>query len=462
MAKRKSVFVCSSCGKESSQWVGKCTACGAWNSYYEQAVTQVSSATRSAALQSEPEKLSNIKITQEDRIDVQIPEFNRVLGGGIVPGELVLIGGEPGIGKSTLLLQTSAKIAASGVVAYASGEETTRQVKLRAQRLGINSDNLYLLSETNLDNILQHFDRMQPEVAIVDSIQSVYLPDFDASAGSITQVRECTQKLMYWSKVNQTPVFITGHVTKEGAIAGPRVLEHIVDCVLYFEGEQFSSYRLLRSVKNRFGSTNEVGIFEMHQEGLREVENPSKIFLSQRQEETVGSAVTATLEGSRPLLVVVQALTSQTSFGLPRRTANGADYGRLLMIIAVLMRRAGYHLSNQDIIVNVTGGLKLDEPASDLAIAAAIASSLRDIEVDPLTLMIGEIGLSGELRSVPQIERRIDEAVRLGFKKCIVPRTAMNTLKNKDIQVIGARNIREALHFALGIKDDKKHEEEEE
>ena len=303
---------------------------------------------------------------------------------------------------------------------------------------------------------------MQPEVAIVDSIQSVYLPDFDASAGSITQVRECTQKLMYWATVNQTPVFITGHVTKEGAIAGPRVLEHIVDCVLYFEGEQFSSYRLLRSVKNRFGSTNEVGIFEMHQEGLREVENPSKIFLSQRQEETIGSAVTATLEGSRPLLVVVQALTSQTSFGLPRRTANGADYGRLFMIIAVLMRRAGYHLSNQDIIVNVTGGLKLDEPASDLAIAAAIASSLRDIEVDPLTLMIGEIGLSGELRSVPQIERRIDEAVRLGFKKCIVPRTAMNTLKNKDIQVIGARNIREALHFALGIKDDKKNEEEEE
>lgn len=463
MAKSKSIFVCNSCGKESSKWMGQCPACGSWNSFFEQTVVQVSSATRNASLQSEPVKLSGIEATSEFRYDVGIPELNRVLGGGLVPGEIVLIGGEPGIGKSTLFIQICSELSKDGTVAYASGEETVRQIKSRAERLDIDSDNLFLIAETNLDTILQHFDKLQPKMAIVDSIQSVYLPDFDASAGSVTQVRECTQKLMYWAKVNQIPVFISGHVTKEGTIAGPRILEHIVDCVLYFEGEQFSSYRLLRSVKNRFGSTNEVGIFEMKRDGLHAVDNPSKIFLAQRQEESVGSAVTCALEGSRPLMVVVQALTSQTAFGLPRRMANGVDYGRLLMIVAVLMRRAGYRLSNQDVIVNVTGGLKLEEPASDLAVAVAIASSLRDAPIDPLTACIGEIGLSGEMRIVPQLERRLDEAAHLGFKRCIIPKSAMHSVKNSKIELIGAKNIREALTFAFaGHEVEKTVKEDEE
>ena len=403
MAKSKIVFVCKECGKESLRWMGQCPVCSAWNSFAEQTVKAISSNQMAASAPlSVPQELSRVEATTEERWPVDIAELSRVLGGGLVPGSLVLIGGEPGIGKSTLLLQVS----------VSSGRDE-RRGGLRQRRGNaapdagcepngwvLSGERLYLLAENNLDSIIEHLDRLKPCLAIVDSIQSVFLPELDTSSGSITQVRECTLRLMRWAKQTQTPVFITGHVTKDGAIAGPRVLEHIVDSVLYFEGEPFSSYRLLRAVKNRFGSTNEVGIFEMKEKGLAEVDNPSQLFLSQRQGDSIGSVVTATLEGSRPLLVVVQALTSLTSFGLPRRTANGVDFGRLLLITAVLSRRLGLRLSNQDIIVNVTGGIQIDEPAADLAIALAIASSFKDQPVDAEMAAVGEVGLSGEIRAV--------------------------------------------------------------
>ena len=397
-----------------------------------------------------PQELSKIEATPQERWPVDIAELNRVLGGGLVPGSLVLIGGEPGIGKSTLLLQAASRMAASkGKVAYVSGEETLHQTHLRARRLGIAGEGLYLLAENNLESIIEHLDRLKPCMAIIDSIQSVFLPELETSSGSVTQVRECTLRLMRWAKQSQTPVFITGHVTKDGAIAGPRVLEHIVDTVLYFEGEPFSSYRLLRAVKNRFGSTNEVGIFEMKEKGLAEVDNPSQLFLSQRQGDSIGSVVTATLEGSRPLLVVVQALTSLTSFGLPRRTVNGLDFGRLLLITAVLSRRLGLKLNNQDIIVNVTGGIKVEEPAADMAIALAVSSSFKDQPVDPTMAAIGEVGLSGEIRSVSQLERRLTEAARLGFKKCLVPRSGFSGIHVTDIEPVPVSTLREAVKLGL-------------
>lgn len=444
------VFVCRECGKESPRWLGQCPACDAWNSFSEQTVKAAPSVSQPSMPASLPQELSQLEVVREERWPVGSGELNRVLGGGLVPGSLVLIGGEPGIGKSTLLLQVSSQIAASrGCVVYASGEETQQQIKLRARRLGISGENLYLLSETNLEDIIAQLDRLKPCMAVVDSVQSVYLPDIESSSGSITQVRECTLQLMCWAKASQVPLFITGHVTKDGAIAGPRVLEHIVDAVLYFEGEPFSSYRLLRAVKNRFGSTNEVGIFEMKDKGLVEVDNPSQMFLAERQEEAMGSAVAVTLEGSRPLLVVIQALTSQTAFGLPRRTANGVDFGRLLLITAVLSRRAGLRLGNQDIIVNVTGGLKLDEPAADMAIALAIASSYRDVPVDAAMTAVGEVGLSGEIRAVPQLERRLKEAARLGFKRCLVPRSGLKNIQTQDIEILPVSTLREAIRLGL-------------
>lgn len=443
--------MCNECGRESPRWMGQCPACSAWNSFAEQTVRPLSaSQTASVNPLSVPLELSKIEAASEERWSVGIAELERVLGGGVVPGSLVLIGGEPGIGKSTLLLQLSAYFAAThGIVAYASGEETLHQIRLRAKRMGVSGERLFLLSETSLDDILSHFDRLKPALAVVDSIQSVFLSDIDTSSGSVTQVRECTMRLMRWAKQTQTPVFITGHVTKEGAIAGPRVLEHIVDSVLYFEGEPFSSYRLLRAVKNRFGSTNEVGIFEMKEKGLAEVDNPSQLFISQRQGDSIGSAVTATLEGSRPLLVVVQALTSLTAFGLPRRTANGVDFGRLLLITAVLSRRLGLRLGNQDIIVNVTGGIKVNEPAADLALALAIASSFKDIPVAADMAMMGEVGLSGELRAVPQLERRLAEAARLGFKRCLVPRSGIKGARAEGLELIPVSTLREAVKLGL-------------
>jgi DNA repair protein RadA/Sms len=431
--------------------MGQCPVCANWNSFAEQTVKAISSNQMAAATPlNVPQELSKADVTTEERWPVDMSELNRVLGGGLVPGSLVLIGGEPGIGKSTLLLQVSAHLALTrGVVAYVSGEETLHQTRLRAKRLGISGERLYLLAENNLDSIIEHLEKLKPCLAIVDSIQSVFLPEMESSSGSVTQVRECTLRLMRWAKQSQIPVFITGHVTKDGAIAGPRVLEHIVDSVLYFEGERFSSYRLLRAVKNRFGSTNEVGIFEMKEKGLAEVDNPSQMFLSQRQGDSIGSVVTATLEGSRPLLVVVQALTSLTSFGLPRRTANGVDYGRILLITAVLSRRLGLRLSNQDIIVNVTGGIQIDEPAADLAIALAIASSFKDQPVNAEMAAVGEVGLSGEIRAVSQLERRLAEAARLGFKKCLVPRSGLKNTSVKDIEAVPVSTLREAMRLGL-------------
>jgi DNA repair protein RadA/Sms len=378
-------------------------------------------------------------------------EFNRVLGGGVVSGSLVLIAGDPGIGKSTLLLQVSALVAqARGKVVYVSGEETLHQIKLRSERLGVKGENLYLLAETNLEVILNQLEELSPSLVVIDSIQTVYLSELEAAPGSISQVRECTLRLMHWAKLSATPIFIAGHVTKDGAIAGPRVLEHIVDVVLYLEGEPFSAYRLLRGVKNRFGSTNEVGVFEMRGEGLVEVDNPSQVFLSRRGGEAVGSAVVPTLEGSRPLLVEIQALTNPTSFGLPRRTANGVDFGRLLLITAVLSRRVGLKLGNQDIIANVTGGLKIGEPAADLGIALAIASSFRDMVVDPGLVVVGEVGLSGELRAVSQLDRRVNEAARLGFKRCLVPKVgAKVSPAPKEIELIPVSTLREAVGLGL-------------
>ena len=402
-----------------------------------------------SAVENPPQELAQVVIEAADRFPLPLAEFNRVLGGGLVSGSLVLIGGDPGIGKSTLMLQASALVAHDrGKVVYISGEETTHQIKLRSERLGIKGEALYLLAETNLEIILNQIEQLSPSLVVIDSIQAVYLPELDTTPGSVTQVRECTLRLMHWAKLSAVPVFIAGHVTKEGAIAGPRVLEHIVDVVLYLEGEQFSAYRLLRCVKNRFGSTNEIGVFEMKAQGLVEVDNPSQVFLSQRQEKAIGSAVVPTLEGSRPLLVEIQALTNTTSFGLPRRTANGVDFGRLLIITAVLTKRVGLRLGNQDIIVNVTSGLRISEPAADLGIALAIASSFRDVGVGSSLAAVGEVGLSGELRAVPQLDRRVNEAARLGLKRCLVPKTNAR-VSAKDIELNPVSTLREAISMGL-------------
>ena len=447
MSKDRSVFVCQQCGKESLKWVGRCPNCQAWNSFAEQTVTISTAKHTGTSSSGIPQELSQVTTEAAERFPITLTEFNRVLGGGIVPGSLVLLSGDPGIGKSTILLQAAALVAAQrGNVVYVSGEETAHQIKLRADRLGLDGKKLYLLPETNLNAILERLEELSPSLVVIDSIQTVYLPEIDTLPGSITQVRECTMRLMQWAKPAAIPVFLSGHVTKEGTIAGPRVLEHIVDVVLYLEGEPFSSYRLLRCVKNRFGSTNEIGVFEMKEKGLLEITNPSQIFLSPRTGEVVGSSVVCTLEGSRPLLVEIQALTNPTSFGMPRRVANGVDFGRLLLIIAVLSRRAGLRLGNQDIVVNVTGGLKINEPAADLGIALSIASSFSDNEVDPKLAVIGELGLSGELRAVSQPERRLNEVARLGFQRCLVPKSGLkNTKVPTSLTLIPANTIKEAI-----------------
>jgi DNA repair protein RadA/Sms len=447
----RTAFVCQQCGKESLQWLGRCPSCQQWNTLVETRIAPAEPRRAPHSVRSATE-LSSVKVEAAERLELPLNEFNRVLGGGIVPGSLVLIGGEPGIGKSTLLLQISAMVTATNRrVVYISGEETQRQIKLRADRLRIRGEAMYLLSETDLGVAVDQLDGLSPDMVVVDSIQSMAMSDIDASPGSIGQVRECTARLMQWAKGSGVPVFVTGHVTKEGAIAGPKTLEHIVDVVLYLEGEQFSAYRLLRCVKNRFGSTNEIGVFEMKEQGLVEVANPSRIFLSQHGADPVGSAVVPVLEGSRPLFVEIQALTNPTAFGLPRRTANGIDFNRLLLVAAVLSRRVGLKLGNQDILVNVTGGLKIDEPAADLGIALAIASSFRDSPIDPGLVVIGEVGLSGELRAVTQLERRVNEAARLGFTRCIVPSmggAAPSGTPGLDIIAVG--DLRTAVKAVVG------------
>jgi len=397
------------------------------------------------------QELSQVQSGDFVRFPLGFAEVNRVLGGGLVPGSLVLVGGEPGIGKSTLLLQISAMMAARNkLVAYISGEESINQVRLRSSRLGIEGKGIHFLSESDLSAVLECLDKLCPGLVVIDSIQTMYLEDVAGMPGSISQVRECTWRLERWAKHNDVPLLITGHVTKEGAIAGPGTLEHIVDVVLYFEGEPFSSYRVLRSAKNRFGSTNEVGIFEMSDAGLIEVTNPSQVFLSAHKDGAVGSVVVPALEGNRPLLVEIQALTSYNSFAAPRRTANGVDFNRLLLIIAVLTKRAGLKLFNQDVMVNVTGGLKVNEPAVDLGIALAIASSFRDAKPIAELVALGEVGLNGELRAVSQVDRRISEAMRLGFKACLVPELKSGpSYDSSDIRLIQAGSIDEALGLGL-------------
>jgi DNA repair protein RadA/Sms len=450
--KSKTVFVCQQCGKESPKWLGRCPGCQEWNSFVETVVATSSQvATWLYTEENAPRELSKLKTEAYPRLSFPFAEFNRVLGGGLVTGSLVLVGGDPGIGKSTLLLQASSAVAEQGgIVVYVSGEESSQQIKLRSERLGVGGDRLYILSETNLEAILGRLRELSPNLVVVDSVQTVYIEELTGAPGSVGQIRECTLRLMRWAKRAGIPVLITGHVTKDGAIAGPRVLEHIVDVVLYLEGETFSSYRILRSTKNRFGSTNEVGIFEMSGGGLIEVSNPSEAFLASHCDGAVGSAVVPTFEGSRPLLVEIQALTNVASFSPPRRIANGVDFNRLLLIAAVLTRRAGVNLSNQDVITNVIGGMRIGEPAADLGIALAVASSHRDAKVVQGLVALGELGLSGELRAVPQLERRLSEAARLGFKRCLIPETSARLPSSaKDIELLTAGTVAEALRVGL-------------
>jgi DNA repair protein RadA/Sms len=453
--KFKALFVCQQCGKESPKWLGRCPDCGTWNSLVETTVSSSHlSYSRTALKRNKPQELSKVEKSTLSRLSLGFSEINRVLGGGLVPGSVVLIAGEPGVGKSTLLLQASAMIAKDKQpVGYISGEESINQVKLRAERLNINGEGLLFLSEADIAIIIEHLEEISPKLVVIDSIQTMYLEDISGMPGSVSQVRECTSRIMRWAKENDVPVLLAGHVTKDGSIAGPGTLEHIVDVVLYFEGEPFSSYRVLRGIKNRFGSTNEVGLFEMGNSGLVEVDNPSQALLSRHTDATTGSVVVSTLEGSRPLLVELQALTTTTSFTLPRRIANGVDFNRLLLIIAVLTKRAGLRLFNQDVIVNVTGGLRLSEPAIDLGIALAIASSFSDRVPIPRSAVFGEIGLNGEIRTVPQVERRIAEAARLGLKTCLLPKLPQKPVLNHvDIQLLEANSLGEALRLGLTRK----------
>ncbi len=453
-------YVCQQCGRVSAGFMGKCPQCGSFNSMVEEIVAEENGGSKTAPRglsgRSIPRRLSEVSTSAEERIAVPIGEFSRVLGGGLVPGSIVLVGGDPGIGKSTLMLQMALAMATRLRVLYVSGEESERQIKMRAARIGSESKfppELFLVTETSLDTIFEHVANVKPDLLIVDFIQTVYIPEMDSAAGSVSQVRESASRLRELAKSSGESVFVIGHVTKEGTIAGPRVLEHIVDTVLYLEGDRFQAYRLLRSVKNRFGATAEVGVFEMLERGLAEVTNPSEAFLAERMVNAAGSAIAVTMEGTRPLLVEVQGLTNPAQFGNARRTPNGVDYNRLLMIAAVLTRRVRLNLSEADIFVNVVGGLKIDEPAADLAIAAAVASSMKDLPVRADTVLIGEIGLAGELRMPGQMPVRLREAAKLGFKTAIVPkRLRKGESWPADIEVVEARSVQLALELAFGVQ----------
>ena len=452
LAKLKTIYVCQECGYESPKWMGKCPGCGQWNTMVEEVEDKAEKSDVINSFTSKPLKLTDIEITDEERYTTSIEELDRVLGGGIVKGSLILVGGDPGIGKSTLLLQVSRNLALNGKkVLYVSGEESQKQIKIRADRLDVNTSNLYILSETNLSNIEHQIELMKPEIVIIDSIQTVYRPELNSAPGSVSQVREATSVLMRTAKSSNIAIFIVGHVTKEGSIAGPRVLEHMVDTVLYFEGERHHSFRIIRSVKNRFGSTNEIGIFEMKTKGLEEVKNASELLLSGRPMNVPGSCVVCSMEGTRPVLVEIQALTASTNFGMPRRMATGLDYNRVILLMAVLEKRAGMQVQTFDAYVNVAGGLKLDEPACDLGIIISIASSFRNLPVDPKTVIIGEVGLTGEVRGVNLIEKRIIEAEKLGFLKCIIPSENVKGIEiDTNIKIVPVDSIFEALDELLG------------
>lgn len=451
----KALFRCQQCGYESSRWLGRCPDCDGWNTLVEEVFREEKKYSLYPEGHSTPLSISKIDIEgSKARYKTEISEFDRVLGGGIVPGSLILVGGEPGIGKSTLLLQIANSLSRNyGIILYVSAEESLYQIKLRASRLDALAEKLFLVSETDIEEIKRHTNDIKPKVVIIDSIQTINDYEISSSPGSISQVRECTAQLMRLAKSKEISIFIIGHVTKGGILAGPKVLEHIVDTVLYLEGEQYNIYRILRSTKNRFGSTNELGIFKMEEKGLVEVLNPSELLLSEKPSNVSGSVVAATFEGSRPLLVEVQALVSYSNLGIPRRMTTGVDYNRVLLISAVLEKRVGYSLHSQDIHVNIAGGIKILEPALDLAIIIAIASSFKDIPIDSATVIFGEVGLAGEVRMVNQVERRIQEVLKMGFKRCIIPKSNLKNLKNfslkKDLEIVGVKTVQEAINFVL-------------
>jgi len=460
MAKLKVLYKCTECGYEATKWLGKCINCSSFNTMIEEVFEAGNSTKERKVLKdkmskSVPTALKDVQDVHEKRIATNLEELDRVLSGGIVNDSLILVGGDPGIGKSTLILQICQNIGEQNKkILYVSGEESITQIKLRASRLGITTENLLLLSETSMDTIEEVVEELKPDLLIIDSIQTISIDSISSTQGSVTQVKECTARLMYISKVMNVATIIVGHVTKEGAIAGPRVLEHMVDTVLYFEGEHKLSYRIIRAVKNRFGSTNEIGIFKMENVGLVEITNPSEYMLSGRPLDVAGSAITCSLEGSRPILAEVQALVSQTNFGTPRRTATGTDYNRMVMLMAVLEKRAGFKLGNYDSYVNIAGGMKIGEPALDASIMVAIASSYTNIAVDALTLIFGEVGLTGEIRAVSMAQKRVYEAQKLGFKKCIVPKANFEELKNiENIVISPVSNVSQLLKLSVGSKD---------
>jgi DNA repair protein RadA/Sms len=449
----KTSFSCQACGHQSPRWLGRCPDCGGWNTMKEerQAATGKGRPAAMKTAQAQATPIAEIEVVGEDRRLTRIGEFDRVVGGGVVPGSVILIGGDPGIGKTTLLLQTLPRLAEKQErVLYVSGEESPRQIKMRGQRLGIEHPNLLILAETSLEQILKAVQEIQPAALVVDSIQTVYTEQITSAPGSISQVQEVAGQLMWFAKRAGVPVFIIGHVTKEGAIAGPRLLEHIVDTVLYFEGDKGHSYRILRAVKNRFGSTNEIGVFEMKDSGLEEVSNPSELFLAERSQRSTGSVVVSSLEGSRPILVELQALVSPTSYTMPKRMANGVELNRVSLLLAVMEKRLGLHLSGQDVYVNVVGGMHIDEPAIDLGIVSAITSSLREVPIEPSLLVLGEVGLGGEVRAISQAELRIREAAKMGFKRCLLPERNLAKLDPIDgIELIGIHEVGEALEVVL-------------
>lgn len=458
MAKVKTRYVCQNCGYINPKWLGKCPECLQWNTFEEEIEEKVSPRAKSLAMvgnsiNSKPVKINSITIDREERFSTKIPELDRVLGSGIIPGSLILVGGDPGIGKSTLLLQVSNNISETGKkVLYISGEESENQIKMRAKRLNINSDNLLIYTENNLSAIEVVILDIKPDVIIVDSVQTMINPEINSAPGTVSQIKEATSKFMKISKQNGISTFIVGHVTKEGALAGPKILEHMVDTVLYFEGERYNTYRILRAVKNRFGSTNELGVFEMKSDGLVELENPSKILISEKPVDVSGSVIVSTVEGTRSMLLELQALVATTNFGYPRRTTTGVDNNRVALILAVLEKVVGMQIQNQDVFVNIIGGLRINEPSMDLGIALAIASSFRNIPIDASVAVTGEIGLTGEIRTVSFIEKRISECEKLGFTKMVIPRGNYIDEFKKDysMELIPVSNLRQAIFEVLG------------
>ena len=449
MSKTRIKYICSNCGYESLRWLGKCPECDSWNTFTEEIIETGSRKSPSYKGTINIKKINEIEGVEKNRIITGIGELDRVLGGGFIPGSVILLGGDPGIGKSTLAMQAASEI--NHKVLYVTGEESTAQIKTRAARLNIKSDDFFVLSETDLNIIIAAINSLSPSLVVIDSIQTMYRSELDNSPGTITQIRECTSQLMDTAKKNGISILIVGHVTKEGFIAGPKVLEHMVDTVIQFEGESHHSFRILRAQKNRFGSTNEIGIFEMHEDGLTEVKNPSKVFLSEREKEISGSAITASIEGTRPILLEVQALVTPSNFGNPQRVATGFDYRRLSILLAVLEKRGGYRLSANNVFLNMAGGVKIDEPAVDLAVCCSIASSLTDKIVNSKTVLIGEVGLGGEVRSIGHIEKRIQEAEKLGFEQVFIPRNNLKGLKvnSPGIKVKGVESLTEAINGVI-------------